>query len=138
MAGNLLIFILIHFWLCWSQLIRCSIRVILGSIFFCLFPLQLFHDNEYKMTNMKLAVCTLTPDIINANVLRKYIHVARVAYIFQFSIPHNSKGQRTDTRKEADLDQYTMFFFYVTFLGLIIVYFFGRILLGIVQIELFE
>ena len=64
---------------------RCSIRVILGSIFFFrLFPLRLIHDNEYKMTNMKLAVCTGTPDIINANVLRKYIHVARVRIFSSF------------------------------------------------------
>ena len=27
---------------------------------------------------MKLAFCTGTPDIINANLLRKYIHVARL------------------------------------------------------------
>ena len=39
------------------------------------------------MTNMKLAVCTGTPDIINANVLRKYIHLARVRIFSSFQIP---------------------------------------------------
>ena len=33
------------------------------------------------MTNMKLAVCKGTPDIIDANVLRKYIHAARVRIV---------------------------------------------------------
>lgn len=80
---------------------------------------------------MKLAVCTGTLDIINANVLRKYIHVARVRIVssFQSPIVANSVyywgeggGVENSPGKEADLDQYTMFVFYVPSLGLIIVY----------------
>ena len=41
---------------------------------------------------MKLAVCTGTPDIINANVLRKYIHVARVRIVSSFQSPLVANG----------------------------------------------
>ena len=86
---------------------------------------------------MKLAVCTGTPDIINANVLRKYIHVARVRIVSSFQSPlvanggysecimgwgRGGGGVENSPGKEADLDQYTMFVFYVPSLGLIIVY----------------
>ena len=86
---------------------------------------------------MKLAVCTGTPDIINANVLRKYIDVARVRIVSSFQSPlvanggysecimgwgRGGGGVENSPGKEADLDQYTMFVFYVPSLGLIIVY----------------
>ena len=81
---------------------------------------------------MKLAVCAGTPDIINANVLRKYIDVARVRIVSSFQSPLVANGGYSECimgwgvenspGKEADLDQYTMFVFYVPSLGLIIVY----------------
>ena len=41
---------------------------------------------------MKLAVCAGTPDIINANVLRKYIDVARVRIVSSFQSPLVANG----------------------------------------------
>ena len=83
-----------------------------------------------------MAVCTGKPDIINASVLRKYIHVARMRIVSSFQPPIVANGVyywgrgggglggevENSPGKEADLDQYTMFVFYVPSLGLIIVY----------------
>lgn len=55
------------------------------------------------MTNMKLAFCTGTLDIINANILRKYIHVARVRIFSSFQFPIIARGREQSLERRQTL-----------------------------------